>query len=534
MRRGSNTIEKYAIKTIEANTSRMQRMGSFKKNKEKEVKEGALNFIFPPKPLKFNEINDFYVCFCSSTYLNVTLAKFNGNFHILAIKRIQQDKTFCKAYDDDKIDYVIDNLELVFNYQGINRNVLSKIEIKLSDLFPKKSFSQREKRLFLQSWKFTHEKSNFLSKMLQNSLKIDQQKITFQIDEELLKKRKLFTKSDSIKLNVALQTNYSKLFYNQSGSFHIRIQLISDEKALFSIYDPINNIKDYFQVENREEMEKIMCNMRNLKRIKIFFSIKKQLVGRTLHFSLFNNNDFHKNLSLHQHQVVIKKKLFLQNFEFLKSFFDSESFFEIRKLKGLGRCYIKIVVFNQKNRSDAMKLIKFISLEFSPFGKRRKIFKFCFSQLDFSKIPWHDVKDRYFIGAINKQIIDLLILNRNYSVSRIVLPIDEKNNIVQRMSNKGGEQFLNEEIICYKIIVQIIKKIGKDYAVLTVKKNLFLEIWGFKLYFARTNRTFVGFLRKNELKRIHKGLAVLSMGDKNNEEVKVLFMNIYKIKIFQS
>lgn len=519
MRRGSNPIEKFSFKATEKNTSKIKRINSFQK--ELQTSEEASNFIFPPKPLKFQEeINIPYICFCSATYLNVSLAKFNGNFHIIAIKKGEQDKSLCKEYKDSSLDVILDNLDLVLKYQGLKGNVITKFTIKFFDLFPSNSFSQREKMLFLQSWKFTQKKSNFLSKMLQNNLKIDQQKISFQINDKIKDEKRHSVKKKTIKPAVTSKTNSSKIFYNQSGSFHIRILLISDEKAIFSIYDPINNIKDYFQVENREEVEKIMANMQNLKRIKIFFSIKKQLVGKTLHFSLFNKNDIQK---IHSHdQVVIQKKLFLQNLEFLKSFFDSESFFEIRQLKGLGRCYIKIVVFNQKKRSDAMKLIKFISLEFSPFEKRRKIFKFCFSQLDFPKIPWHDVKDRYFIGAINKKIIDLLILNRNYSVSRIVLPIDEKNNIVQRMSNKGGEQFLNEEIICYKIIVQIIKKIGSDYAVLTVKKNLFLEIWGFKLYFTRTNRTFVSFLRKNELNKLHKGLAVLSAGDKNNEEVKVI------------
>ena len=329
-----------------------------------------------------------------------------------------------------------------------------------------------------------------------------------------------------IRINLPNKTKFIRLsFINpENGKNHIKI----------SYYEPMNAIREYCYVTNEKDIEKVINVLQisgeKVKRniLNMYLNIRNDLVGRKLFF--FKEWPVRKSSSSPNNQSPIIKTNFqplkliavsLNNDPFLKTFYETKTFFEPFRLDVLGKCYVKIMYYkpNEKFMSNQDVLNKvFFKFEFFPYSSKTKRFKFLLSYFDIRELLQISLRfenERVLMISLNRLILKRIRVIKCELYHSLTIPAQEfafnnKKFLHYRMKfrklayeDKETVSFLIREFVSYRTIFHIVKKIQGEFCIISVQRHNFLQHWVLNIYVMKSNRRFVCYITNDDIIRMN-------------------------------
>ena len=425
--------------------------------------------------------------------------------------------------------------------KSLNLFKLEKCRIILKDSSEKTLENQAESfdsisplRYSLTGDGFSSENDKIPENCLKNQLK----------SQETIFKRPnhyIVTFEDSIKT----LTHYNTIKFLNRMTYYLRIALLNQNKFIrvnfinpdngnshikVSYYEPMNAIREYCIVINERDIEKIINVLQisgeKVKRkiLNMYLNIRNDLVGRKPYF--FKEWPIRKSSTSPNNQSLITKQnwqalklitISQHNDPFIKTFYESKTFFEPFKLDILGKCYVKITYYkpNEKFMSNLdLKQKVFFKFEFFPYSSKTKVYKFLISLFDINdllQIKLRFENERVLILSLNRLILKRLRLIKCDLYHTLMLPSHEfsfhnKKFLNYRMKfrkmayeDKEIVTFLQKEYASYRTIFHIIKKIQREFCMISVQKHNFLQHWVLKIYVIKSNRRFICYIANEDI-----------------------------------
>lgn len=320
---------------------------------------------------------------------------------------------------------------------------------------------------------------------------------------------------------------------------YIRINFINHEQEdtymKISYYEPMNTIKEYCYVTHEQDIEKlinvlqIMNKKQKLQIFPMYLTIRNELVGRRLYF--FNEFPPRKSINNGKNQSPLTK-MNLQALKirvvsdyntdsFINTFFNSKNFFEVFKLDWLGKCYAKITFYkpNEKFMSSNIDLEDkiFYKFHFFPSNSKTKRYKFLISLNDiqeFLQININFDNERTMMIYLNSYVISKLRLIKGNLYHFLGINFEKifhyhsqnKRFITYKMKfhrvvyeDKEKISFLKKEYMSYRTILHVVKKIKKEFCILTIQKHNYLKHWVINIYVKSSNRRFLCYITNEDI-----------------------------------